>query len=1522
MRFRPTYTIGMLAILAACSSDVGAPDAFDLPALDLVAGPPPVFCGTATVVDLVADEDVIVGSVQVVNDGQSLFVTYRTDPGVPLTKTALVVGDASMDIPTSKGGNPQPGKFPYKANHRGLPSSVTWQVEAAIITGSELHVAAFAEVQLNGETEGAWGDGVAINPDAGWATRFTHTAQSCEGPIIVEIPTSGGTIETDGLRFVVPNGSLEEATSVSVKPIEYVNPQAPWYLEGTTFEFGPTGTTFDPPAQLTLSYDPAKLPTGFPETALKGFIANGIFVLVEPTSVDVGNHQITFPVEHFSAGGVAAPTVDLAIVSFGANPDPVRIGGGGVTIDVVLQNVDALATSAADLLLTFSGAFFIIQDADMPAGCVRFGPDASGVMLVRCDAGTLAPNEAAAWQIVGTPFSGDAFKTLSIVAEALPDDASPYVDIMPSNDGRAATVDILPASAADLQMWGFGTGPVTKKAGQPVEIFTTMRSIDLGLDPVDATLRVQIDGGGTATVAIPSADLPAGCAPTITLGTATINCDLGTMNPGDEVVRTTSFVPLRTGAFTIVATVFPTTGDPNPANNTQEGPITVDPPIMDLQAILTDNVDPLDPGQLTVYTARAQNLAGSQDPLPAGSVLRIEIDGDAEIFGSPTAGCTDVTATVGYNAVNCVLPELQPGDGTNGYSVTVRPLSGPQTLIGRARFLVPDYIDDNDPDPSNNEVEETTTVNADNLVDFEVNFLTATEIGAGAAPPIQPLETVRYQARVDLNSASAPPITGGTLMFTIGGNFTVQAMPAGCTDTPFPGPASGHTIECDIGSYGAGEVKTFDVDIVPDRIQTLQATAAVSGPSGTQESDPSNQSKMLATSVEPFSADLAMSLVLDDVDPVTVGEIVSYTFFATNNGPDDVNVASVRLLLDGDVEIVSVPSAADIACDPPNTSSGLADVAILCTVFPLEYTNPRGFTFQVRPLSGTSVVATARIFTAPLTTVDPNTGTEENSQTTTVAPDNGVDFEIASLDVSEVTDGSAPVQPGDVLRYTGRMDLNSAYTSPISNAVYRLSVAGNVTVESAPAGCSTSDFPVGSGKVVECDAGDYVIGEIKTFAIDIATTRIETIEATATAVPPGGTTETDASNQSLLRSTDVEPFSADLAMSLVLDDVDPVTVGDIVTYTFDATNNGPDDVNVASVRLLLDGDVEIVSVPSAADIACDPPNLSGALADVAILCTVFPLRVVNPRRFTFEVRPLSGTSVVATARIFPAPLTTVDPNVGNEENDQTTTVEPGAPTLSGDLMYTTDLNGTQGRIFIESLPSGSPSMLGVIAFAVDPVWSPDRSKVAYVRGSLYVVDADGNNNTELVDLIPYQLIGAPEWLDDDRIVFHMSDERDVPTPDLDLYVYTLSTSTLTQLTDNDVDDRDPDASSGQIVYVRGDSEMRTMSYDGTGDATLYTDAGVVRHPQWSGDLSQIVFARDNDGTDDDLDILDVVPLTTSTVHSSTLIDKPVWSPDGQFIAFVKDNGFEFGIFYVPSGGGGATALVADPDWSFLDPDWR
>ncbi len=241
-----------------------------------------------------------------------------------------------------------------------------------------------------------------------------------------------------------------------------------------------------------------------------------------------------------------------------------------------------------------------------------------------------------------------------------------------------------------------------------------------------------------------------------------------------------------------------------------------------------------------------------------------------------------------------------------------------------------------------------------------------------------------------------------------------------------------------------------------------------------------------------------------------------------------------------------------------------------------------------------------------------------------------------------------------------------------------------------------------------------------------------------------------------------------------------------------------------------------------------------------------------------------------------------------------------------------------------------------------PSWSPDGSRIAFVsRGEgnldVYVMNADGSGLTQLTD--DRAIDWSPTWSPDgSRIAF--ASEHD---ENFDIFVMNADGSGLTQLTDDPAMDYSPAWSpdGSRIAFLSrrdGDWSIYVMNADGSSPAPLTDDAELEVSPTWSPDGSRIAFASRRDGnfeiyvvnvdggaalpppptsepppptsepaTPDD-DGSGVVRLTDALAEDLC----PVWSPDGDRIAFSSLSEFALETYVINADGSGLVRLIDDP----------
>ena len=115
-------------------------------------------------VDLLASQDILVGTVSVWNDCTDLYVKYETTGGWEMTKTHLAVATSLDGIPQAK-GNPIPGQFPYSKKHDPAVTEFTYTIPLEGL-GTEPVIAAHAKVvrPIEGCYETVWQIGDVEKP--------------------------------------------------------------------------------------------------------------------------------------------------------------------------------------------------------------------------------------------------------------------------------------------------------------------------------------------------------------------------------------------------------------------------------------------------------------------------------------------------------------------------------------------------------------------------------------------------------------------------------------------------------------------------------------------------------------------------------------------------------------------------------------------------------------------------------------------------------------------------------------------------------------------------------------------------------------------------------------------------------------------------------------------------------------------------------------------------------------------------------------------------------------------------------------------------------------------------------------------------------------------------------------------------------------------------------------------------------------------------------------------------------------
>jgi hypothetical protein len=154
------------------------------------------------------------------------------------------------------------------------------------------------------------------------------------------IPVSGGTLADPAgeVKLVFPAGALAEPTRIAVATVETPDARV---VPGTIHDFGPAGTRFSQPVQLSIAYDPALVPVGTSRAALRLHLwTGGGWERVPGSTVDVASHVATGPVRHFSRYAVAASDAP-ADVAVSIQADVSKTAVASAAVEVTGAGMDA-----------------------------------------------------------------------------------------------------------------------------------------------------------------------------------------------------------------------------------------------------------------------------------------------------------------------------------------------------------------------------------------------------------------------------------------------------------------------------------------------------------------------------------------------------------------------------------------------------------------------------------------------------------------------------------------------------------------------------------------------------------------------------------------------------------------------------------------------------------------------------------------------------------------------------------------------------------------------------------------------------------------------------------------------------------------------------------------------------------------------------------------------------------------------------------------------------------------------------
>jgi large repetitive protein len=719
--------------------------------------------------------------------------------------------------------------------------------------------------------------------------------------------------------------------------------------------------------------------------------------------------------------------------------------------------------------------------------------------------------------------------------------------------------------------------------------------------------------------------------------------EVGTLAAGASVTLQVHATAGSAGMVSNTACVTTTSGDTDVTDNCKTDTISVNNTSAANVSINKTGPSTGTVGQQLTYTVTITNSGASAasnvafaDTLPTGETFVSANDSGGGTVTNNAGALSETISALGAGAtdtITLVVTPTQTGDITNTASVNVAGNTSNQTTSS-----VTTAVSAQAPQPN---VSINKTGPSTGTVGQQLTYtVTITNSGASAASNVAFTDTLPAGETF----VSASDSGGGTIANNAGAlSETISALAAGGTDT-------------------------ITLVVTPTQTGDITNTASVNVAGNTSNQTTSS----VTTTVSAQNQGPNVSLSKTGPSTSTVGDEISYTITATNNGNAAASNLAVSDTLPGGVTFVS---ANDSGGGTVNNNNG----ALSETIGSLAAGATDTITVIVTPTQAGTITNTAAVNVAG----NASNQTSASVQTVVSAAGSG------AANVSVTKTGPSTATVGQQLTYTVTI-VNHGSTAA-SNVAF---------IDTLPAGETFVSANDSAGGTVANNAGalsetiaSLAAGATDTITLVVTPTQARTVTNTALIAVPGGN-QNGQTTSSVTTTVSAQNQGADVSIAKT----GPATgtVGDQLTYTITVTNHGGSAAGNVAISDTLPAGVAFVSASdsSGGTVANNAGTLSETIASLGAGATDTVTLIVTPT----QAGTITNTAAVNvsgnTSNQTSSSVQTVVSAAGNgASNVSVTKTGPSTGTVGQQLTYTVTIvnqgsAAASNVAFADNLPVG------------------------------------------------------------------------------------------------------------------------------------------------------------------------------------------------------------------------------------------